>query len=213
VESKPRYRSVVGETHVRDGNQGRLLSIVDAERLVRILATMLSEDEFLSPHGLRALSRRHRDEPFSIDLGGQSYTVDYEPAESTTGLFGGNSNWRGPIWYPVNFLVIEAIGRFARFFGDDLVVEHPTGSGMKVTLSELAADLSRRLVGIFLDDSAGRRPVFGETAVFQDDPAWHALVPFHEYFDGDSGRGLGASHQTGWTGLVAALILQGGTQP
>jgi hypothetical protein len=213
VENKPRYRSVVGETHVRDGSEGRLLSIVDAERLVRVLATMLSEDEFLSPHGLRALSRRHRDEPFSIDLGGQSYTVDYEPAESTTGLFGGNSNWRGPIWFPVNFLVIEAIGRFARFFGDDLVVEHPTASGNKVTLSELAADLSRRLVGIFLDDSAGRRPVFGETALFQDDPAWHALVPFHEYFDGDTGRGLGASHQTGWTGLVAALILQRGTQP
>jgi hypothetical protein len=197
---------------VRDGHEGRLLSIVDANQLVRILATMLSEDEFLSPHGLRALSRRHRDQPFSIDLAGQTYTVDYEPAESTNGLFGGNSNWRGPIWFPVNYLVIEAVRRFARFFGDDLVVEHPTNSGNKVVLVDLADDLSRRLVSVFLDDSAGRRPVFGDTELFQTDPAWHDHLPFHEYFHGDTGRGLGASHQTGWTGLVADLILQLGAE-
>jgi len=207
LENKPQYRGVVGETHVRDGVEGRLLSIVDAERLTRILTTMLDEEEFLSPHGLRALSRRHAAEPFSIDLGGSRYTVDYEPGESTTGLFGGNSNWRGPVWFPVNFLIVEAIDRFARFFGDDLVVEYPTGSGRKVVLAELAADLRRRLVSIFLDDADGRRPVFGDTELFQTHPDWHAQVPFHEYFHGDTGRGLGASHQTGWTGLVAELIL------
>ncbi len=213
VENKPRYRGVVGETHERDGHVGRLLSIVDGERLQRILATALAEQEFLSPYGLRALSRRHAAEPFGIDLAGQRYTVDYEPGESTTGLFGGNSNWRGPIWFPVNYLVIEAIRRFARFYGDDLTVEHPTGSGHKVVLAELADDLSRRLVAIFLADADGRRPVLGDTELFQRDPRWSALVPFHEYFHGDTGRGLGASHQTGWTGLVAELITQRGDVP
>jgi hypothetical protein len=210
VQNKPRYRNVVGETHVRDGSEGRLLSIVDADRLVRILRTMLAEDEFLSPYGLRALSRRHAEQPFSIELAGSRYSVDYEPGESTTGLFGGNSNWRGPIWFPVNFLLIETIRRYARFFGDDLVIEHPTGSGRKVVLSDLADDLTHRLVSLFLDGPDGRRPVFGDTELFQRDPAWHGLIPFHEYFHGDTGRGLGASHQTGWTGLVAELILQTG---
>jgi hypothetical protein len=204
VKHKPQFRAVVGELHERDGAVGQLLAVVDADRLVRILTTMLSEDEFLSPYGLRALSRRHRDQPFSIDLGGSTYTVNYEPGESTTGLFGGNSNWRGPIWFPVNFLVIGAIRRYANFFGDDLAIE--TGSGTKVTLTELADDLSRRLVRLFLDED-GRRPVFGDEHLFQDNPDWHDLLPFHEYFHGDSGKGLGASHQTGWTGLVVNLIL------
>jgi hypothetical protein len=212
VEHKPRFRGVVGETHVRDGAEGRLLSIVDGERLIRILATMLDEEEFLSPHGLRALSRRHATEPFSIELAGSSYTVDYEPGESSTGLFGGNSNWRGPVWFPVNYLLVEAIRRFARFYGEDLVVEHPIGSGRKVVLAELADDLSRRLVSIFLEGPDGRRPVFGDYEIFQNDATWHGFVPFHEYFHGDTGRGLGASHQTGWTGLVADLILQTGDQ-
>jgi hypothetical protein len=207
LENKPRYRGVVGETHVRDGHEGRLLSIVDADRLVRVLTTMLDEDEFLSPHGLRALSRRHEHEPFSIDLDGVVHSVDYQPGDSTSGLFGGNSNWRGPVWFPVNFLLVEAISRFARFFGDDLVIEYPTGSGSKVTLAELADDLARRLVRIFLAGPSGRRPVFGDTEMFQTDPAWRDLVPFHEYFHGDTGRGLGAAHQTGWTALVADLIL------
>jgi hypothetical protein len=210
VKHKPQFRAVVGEVHERDGNVGQLLAVVDADRLVRILTTMLSEDEFLSPYGLRALSRRHREQPFSIDLAGATHTVNYEPGESATGLFGGNSNWRGPIWFPVNFLVIEAIRRYADFFGDDLVIEHPTGSGNKMTLAELADDLSRRLVSIFLDDQ-GRRPVFGDEHLFQDNPGWHDLVPFHEYFHGDTGKGLGASHQTGWTGLVVDLILGGGS--
>jgi hypothetical protein len=207
LENKSQYREVVGATLTRDGHTGRLLSIVGVDRLERILARMLAEDEFLSPHGLRSLSRVHLAQPFSIELAGEVHTVDYEPAESTSPLFGGNSNWRGPVWFPVNVRVIEAVRRFAAFYGDELRVEHPTGSGVRLTLDEVADDLSRRLVGLFLDDPDGHRPVFGTEALFQDDPAWHDLVPFHEYFQGDTGAGLGAAHQTGWTALVATLIL------
>jgi hypothetical protein len=203
----PQYADVVGETHVRDGAEGRLLSMVGPEQLRRILAPMLSEQEFLSPHGLRSVSRRHRDAPFVLDLPELHASVDYEPAESTTGLFGGNSNWRGPVWFPVNYLLIEAIGRFAQFFGEDFVVEHPTGSGVKRTLAEVAADLNDRLISTFRNDSAGRRPVFGGYELFQTDSHWHDQLWFHEYFHGDTGAGLGASHQTGWTGLVAACLL------
>ena len=207
LANKPAYRGVVGATHVRDGAEGRLLAVVDAERLARILSVMLDEQEFLSPYGLRALSRRHAGQPFMLDLAGASYAVGYEPGESASGLFGGNSNWRGPIWFPVNYLLIDALHRYARFFGDDILIGHPAGSGRKVTLTALADDLARRLVSIFLDDEQGRRPVFGEVGLFQDHPDWHDLLPFHEYFHGDTGRGVGASHQTGWTGLVADLIL------
>jgi hypothetical protein len=206
LRHKPQYADVVGAVHVRDGAEGRLLSIVGEDRLGRVLERMLDSDEFLSPHGLRALSRAHREEPFVLDCDGASFTVDYEPGESTSGLFGGNSNWRGPIWFPVNYLLVEAIRRFARYFGDDLLVEHPTRSGQKRTLSEVADDLSRRLVGIFLERD-GWRPVFGNTSLFQDDPDWHDLLPFHEYFHGETGAGLGASRQTGWTGLAANLVL------
>ncbi|MGB8253913.1 MAG: glucosidase [Pseudonocardiaceae bacterium] len=203
----PQYAGVVGETHVRDGSEGRLLSMVGPEQLRRILQPMLSEQEFLSPHGLRSVSRHHRDVPFVLDLPELHASVDYEPAESTTGLFGGNSNWRGPVWFPVNYLLVEAIGRFARFFGDDFVVEYPTGSGVKRTLAEVAADLNDRLISTFRNDPAGRRPVFGNYELFQTDPHWHDQLWFHEYFHGDTGAGLGASHQTGWTGLVAACLL------
>ncbi|MGE5764914.1 MAG: MGH1-like glycoside hydrolase domain-containing protein [Mycobacterium leprae] len=206
LRNKPQYADVVGAVRVRDGAEGRLLSIVGEDRLVPVLERMLDADEFLSPHGLRALSRAHRDEPFVLDCDGASFAVDYEPGESTSGLFGGNSNWRGPIWFPANYLLVEAIRRFARYFGDDLLVEHPTCSGQQRTLSEVADDLSRRLVGIFLE-SDGSRPVFGNTALFQDDQDWHDLLPFHEYFHGETGAGLGAAHQTGWTGLVANLVL------
>jgi hypothetical protein len=174
--------------------------------LERILATMLDEAEFLSPHGLRSVSRRHAAEPFVLALDGTRAAVDYEPAESTTGLFGGNSNWRGPVWFPVNVLIIEGLRRFAAFFGEDVVVEHPTGSGCKHTLAHVADDLEARLVSIFLDDGE-RRPVFGGYELFQSDPRWREQLWFHEYFHGDTGAGLGASHQTGWTGLVAELLL------
>ena len=194
---------------MRGGAEGRLLSLVGGAQLERILAPMLDEAEFLSPHGLRSVSCRRASEPFVLALPEMRAAVDYEPAESTTGLFGGNSNWRGPVWFPVNVLIIEGLRRFAAFFGDDLKVEHPTGSGCKHTLAQIADDLESRLVGIFLDE-AGRRPVFGGDELFQSDPRWHEQLWFHEYFHGDTGAGLGASHQTGWTGLVAELVLHRG---
>ncbi len=208
LENRTRYADVIGHVHVLGGNEGRRFSIVDPDRLQRVLDRMLSEDEFLSPHGLRSVSRFHRDRPFEIDLGGMQARVDYEPGESTSGLFGGNSNWRGPVWFPVNYLVIEALLRYHRYLGEDLKVEFPTGSGTELSLGEVAAELSRRLVSLFTEDGTGRRPVFGSHEKFQADPAWHGAIPFHEYFHGDTGAGLGASHQTGWTGLVADLIVR-----
>jgi hypothetical protein len=188
----------------------RLLSVVTAERLQRVLSYMLDEDEFLSPYGIRAISRHHRARPYVLPLDGREHRVDYEPGESSTGLFGGNSNWRGPIWFPVNYLLVESLQKFHHYFGDTLTVECPTGSGRMMTLGEVAAEISRRLSRIFLRDDDGRRPVFGDVARFHDDPHWRDYVPFHEYFHGDTGRGVGASHQTGWTGLVAKLLQQSG---
>jgi hypothetical protein len=216
LDHRPKYNRVIGNVHVLGQDEGRLFSIVTPERLRRILERMLDESEFLSPFGLRALSRTHRDHPFSVDIGGRVATVDYEPAESTTPLFGGNSNWRGPVWFPFNYLVIEALRRYARYFGDDFRIECPTGSGRRMNLCEVADELSRRLRSIFLDDDAGRRPAFGGVERFQADPFWHDRLLFYEYFNGDDGAGLGASHQTGWTGLVADLVIRhssGGVGP
>ena len=207
--NKPKFVENVVHAHRLGEHEGRLLSIVGPERLTRILSTMLDDREFLSPHGLRAVAASHREQPFETVIGGVACSVDYEPGESTSGLFGGNSNWRGPIWFPVNYLLIEALRRFARYFGPDLTVEHMEG---QMTLDEVADELSRRLVSIFLDDDAGRRPVFGDIERFQTDPSLHGMIPFHEYFHGDTGKGLGASHQTGWTGLVADLIARRGTR-
>ena len=186
----------------------RLLSVVDPDRLRRVLAVMLDETEFLSPHGIRALSRRHLHEPYTLVVDGHEHRVQYEPAESSTGIFGGNSNWRGPIWFPVNFLLVESLQKFHHYLGDDFRVECPTGSGRMCTLWEVAEEISRRLSSIFLTGNDGRRPVFGATTLFQTDPRWRDLVPFHEYFHGDTGAGVGASHQTGWTALVAKLLQQ-----
>jgi hypothetical protein len=185
----------------------RMCSLVSETRLRRLLAAMLDPAEFLSDHGLRALSKRHALEPLEISVDGVAATLDYEPGESTSGLFGGNSNWRGPVWMPINFLLVEALRVYHRFFGDAFRIECPTGSGRLKTLDEVADELSRRLVALFLRDADGRRPVLGDAALLQEDPAWRDLIPFHEYFHGDSGAGLGASHQTGWTGLVANLIV------
>jgi hypothetical protein len=167
---------------------------------------MLDEERFLGPHGIRSISRWHLDHPYVVHVGGSEYRVQYEPAESTTGLFGGNSNWRGPVWFPINLLLIRALISHYRYYGDELRVECPTGSGTMMTLFEVAMELSRRLVSIFLPGEDGRRPVYGETRLFQEDPHWRDLILFYEYFHGDNGAGLGASHQTGWTGLVARLI-------
>jgi hypothetical protein len=189
------------------GVQGRrLLSLVNEDKLRRILARMLDEERFLGPHGIRSISRWHLDHPYVFDAGGAEHRVQYEPAESTSGMFGGNSNWRGPVWFPINLLLIRALLQHYRYYGNDLKVECPTGSGMMMTLFEVAQELSRRLTATFLRDDAGRRPVYGGSSLFQEDPHWRDLILFYEYFHGDNGAGLGASHQTGWTGLVARLI-------
>ncbi len=188
----------------------RLMAIVSGNQLRRVLRFVLDENEFLSPYGIRALSRVHKDCPFVVEVGATEYRVDYEPAESSTGLFGGNSNWRGPIWFPVNYLIIESLQKFHHYMGDDYKVECPTGSGHYLTLWEVAAELSRRLTRIFLRDAEGRRPVHGADMQYRDDANWKDLVLFYEYFHGDDGSGAGASHQTGWTGLVSKLLQQSG---
>jgi hypothetical protein len=187
-----------------------LLSMVQPARMRRVLETMLDENEFLSPHGIRAISRSHKDLPFVLKLDGQEYRVDYEPAESNSGLFGGNSNWRGPVWFPVNYLMIESLQRYHHYFGDEFQVEFPTGSGVSMNLSQVAAELSRRLSHLFLRDQDGRRPAFGAAEKFQTDPHFRDHILFYEYFQADNGAGLGASHQTGWTALVAKLLQQSG---
>lgn len=184
----------------------RLLAIPSRERLVRMLKYLLDENEFLSPYGIRALSRYHKEHPFHFDIDGQRQTVSYEPAESRTWLFGGNSNWRGPVWFPVNYLLIEALERYHFFYGESLKVELPTGSGNWVTLKQVARNLSERLARLFLNEEGTGRPAHGGEERYRDDPFWKDLVLFYEYFDGDNGRGMGASHQTGWTALVAQLL-------
>jgi len=188
----------------------RLLSIANETQLRRILKYMLDENEFLSQYGIRAVSRHHSGHPYTVIVNDNEHRVEYEPGESASGLFGGNSNWRGPVWFPVNFLLIESLQKFHFYLGDEFKVEFPTGSRQMMTLWEVAAELSRRLTSIFLQGNKGRRPVFGDIEKFQTDPLWHDLILFHEYFHGDSGAGIGASHQTGWTGLVTKLIQQSG---
>jgi len=186
----------------------RLASLVGEKRLRRILAIMLDESEFLGPHGIRAVSRYHADHPYIFDIAGQEFRVDYEPAESHTGMFGGNSNWRGPVWFPMNMVILRGLRQLHGYYGDNLKVECPTGSGHEMNLLEVSEELGRRLATTFLRGEDGRRPVFGGIEPFQSDPHWRDLLLFHEYFHGDNGAGLGASHQTGWTGLVAILFAQ-----
>jgi hypothetical protein len=187
----------------------RMLSLVGPRRLRRILQRVLDEEEFLSPHGIRALSRHHAKYPYHLRLDGAAYEVNYEPAESSTGLFGGNSNWRGPVWFPVNFLIVESLQRFHHYFGDEYTVECPAGSGNQMHLWDVAALISHRLNSLFVRGKDGRRPAMGAHPKM-DDPHFRDLVWFHEYFHGDTGEGLGANHQTGWTALVAKLLAQSG---
>jgi hypothetical protein len=194
-----------GTRHLGYGERG-IAALVGPERLRRILSRMLDENEFLSPYGLRALSRSHADHPYVFNVGGQEYRVNYLPAESDTGMFGGNSNWRGPVWMPVNALLIRALLSFYGYYGDNFKIECPTGSGNLMNLFEVAREIANRLTRIFLRDKSGRRPVYGATEKFQTDPHWKDYILFYEYFHGDNGAGLGASHQTGWTGIVAKLI-------
>jgi hypothetical protein len=190
--------------------ESRLLSLLRGHRMKCLLRRMLDETEFLSTYGVRALSRSHRDNPYRFRTDGKEFVVTYQPGESDSGLFGGNSNWRGPIWMPVNFLIIESLRRFHSYYGDEFKVECPAASGKFLTIGQVADELSRRLISIFRKDSRGGRPVYSGNPSLQSDPNFNEHVLFYEYFHGDSGRGVGASHQTGWTGLVAALI---GTQP
>ena len=205
--NRPEYAELLGGDDTRHDHR-QLLAMVGPERLRRLLDRMLDENEFLSGHGLRALSREHQDHPFSLTVGGNHYTLSYEPGESRTMMFGGNSNWRGPVWFPINYMLIDALDRYHEFFGDSWRIPYPAPDGPPATLRQIANDIAHRLVSLFLKDADGRRPVFGETKLFQHDPAWHDLIPFHEYFHGDTGAGLGASHQTGWTALVVNLILR-----
>jgi hypothetical protein len=205
IEQQPEFADFI-ETRSTETNIRRFLSLVSHSRLRRVLTRMLDESEFLSPYGIRSLSRAHREDPYTLQLGDARYRVDYEPAESRTGYFGGNSNWRGPIWFPLNLLIIESLQKFHRFLGDNFLVEYPTRSGHHLTLREISLDLERRLISIFLPNDEGQRPVFGGREIFQHDPHWRDLSLFFEYFHGDDGRGLGASHQTGWTGVVATMI-------
>ncbi|WP_222849084.1 MGH1-like glycoside hydrolase domain-containing protein [Trebonia kvetii] len=188
------------------GEHRLLLSLCGPDRLERLLAKLFDEQEFLSPHGLRALSAYHREHPYVLQVEGITATIDYEPAESTTPMFGGNSNWRGPVWFPLNFLMVSVLERYHRFYGDDYTVEYPTGSGQHLSLGMVAADLADRLISIFTQDKDGKRACFGGTEVMQTDPAWHDNLIFSEYFHGDNGAAIGAFHQTGWTGVVADLI-------
>jgi hypothetical protein len=186
-----------------------LLAIARGSDLQSVLKYMLDPQEFLSDYGIRGISKYHEAHPYVLETPRRgTLTVNYQPGESTTGDFGGNSNWRGPIWFPINFLLVEALYKYHRFYGEDFVIEDPTGSGEKLTIGQVADELSRRLTSIFLRDEQGHRPVFGTNATFQNDPRWRDYIPFHEYFHGDTGRGVGASHQTGWTAVVANLFQQ-----
>jgi hypothetical protein len=210
IENRPDLIGNVSCMRTPGSGERRLLAVAYRERLEKVLKVMLDENEFLSPHGIRAVSRFHKDNPYVLKVNGDEHRVDYEPGESTSGLFGGNSNWRGPVWFPVNYLLIESLQKFHYYYGDDLKVECPTGSGNMMNLWEVSQEISKRLSHIFLKDGDGRRPVFGEAEKHQTDPHFRDHILFYEYFHGDNGRGVGASHQTGWTGLVAKLLQQSG---
>jgi hypothetical protein len=207
IKHRPDLIDCAGPAVVPGPSNRLILGLVRTEQLQRMLRYMLDESEFLSPYGVRAVSQYHRDHPLILHLDGQEYRLDYEPGESMTNLFGGNSNWRGPVWMPVNMLIIAALKEYHNYYGDEFVVECPTGSGQMMNLGQVADELRQRLVHIFVRDDQGRRAVFGDCELFHHDPHWKDLIPFHEYFHGDTGRGCGASHQTGWTGLISLLLM------
>jgi len=208
VAHRPDLIANVASMDVPGADGLRLLAIANRRRLERTLSIMLDEQEFLSPYGIRSVSRFHAAHPYVLHIDGVDYSVQYEPAESMTGIFGGNSNWRGPVWFPVNYLIIEALLCFHRYYGNDFRIECPTGSGRLLNLAEVARELSDRLTRIFLRNADGVRPAYGGIDRFQRDPRWRDLILFFEYFHGEDGRGLGASHQTGWTAVVARLLQQ-----
>jgi hypothetical protein len=206
LANRPDLASLVSRWQEAGRGERRLLSLLRGHRMKRLLKRLLDETEFLSPYGVRALSKYHRDHPYTLRCDSHSLTVSYVPGESDSGLFGGNSNWRGPIWFPVNYLIIESLQKFHHYYSDDFKVECPTGSNRFLTINEVAKELSGRLTRLFLKDANGRRPNHGPIEKFQTDPHFRDYLLFHEYFHGDTGQGLGAAHQTGWTGLVAKLL-------
>ena len=208
TENRPHLSGNMASIYIPGKGQRTITTFLTEDRLRSVLSYMLDENEFLSPYGIRSLSKVHASQPYHLSLDGQTFDITYQPAESDSGLFGGNSNWRGPIWFPINYLIIEALQKFHHYYGDDFEVEMPTGSGRMVTLDKVADEIAARLTRIFLHDTSGRRPLYGGSEKFQKDPHWRDLILFHEYFHGDNGAGLGASHQTGWTGLITRLIQQ-----
>ena len=202
-----------GEDHLGVAGRG-MLALINPERLRRILSKMLDESEFLGPYGIRSISKFHEKHPYVLHVKGQEFRVDYLPAESDSGMFGGNSNWRGPVWFPINTLIIRALQNFYLYYGDNFKIECPTGSGNMMNLFEVSKEIADRLTRIFTRDEQGRRPVYGGSEKFQSDPYWRDNILFYEYFHGDNGAGLGASHQTGWTGIIAKIIqLYGSIDP
>jgi hypothetical protein len=203
---RPDLAALVSRWDIAGSGERRLLSLLRGHRMKMLLRRMLDESEFLSDYGVRALSRAHFDQPYTFHWNGDSMSVQYQPGESSSGLFGGNSNWRGPIWFPTNFLIVESLQKFHHYYGDDFKLECPTGSGRYLTIDEVAQELSGRLMRLFLKNEQGVRPVSGHYGRFQNDPHFENYLHFYEYFHGDTGRGVGASHQTGWTGLIAKLM-------
>jgi hypothetical protein len=210
IEQRPDLVESVGPMTAPGANNTMIMELVRPDQFRRILGYMLDENEFLSPYGIRAVSRYHAEHPLVMHIAGEEYRLDYEPGESTNNLFGGNSNWRGPIWMPVNFLILSALEHYYPFYGDDFQVECPTNSGRMMNLDQVTLELTRRLASIFLRDTEGKRAVFGDRDLFNNDPHWRDLIPFHEYFHGDTGRACGAGHQTGWTGLMAHILIHYG---
>ena len=211
VQNHPELISNIHNPRVAGSTGNFLISLLTDDKLKRILSRMLDENEFLGPYGIRSVSKVYGDHPYTVQLGSQSFGIQYAPAESTTGAFGGNSNWRGPIWFPINVLILRALLNLHAYHGDDFKVECPTGSGKLMNLFQVSVEISNRLVRTFLRNSKGRRPVYGGTEKFQTDPYWKDNILFYEYFHGDNGAGLGASHQTGWTGLLSVLLKLFGT--
>jgi len=210
IENRPHLANKMACARTPGKESRRLTAILTREQLESVLTVMLDEERFLSDYGVRSISKYHKKHPYSLNIDGQEFTVSYQPGESESGLFGGNSNWRGPVWFPINFLIVESLQKFHHYYGDSFQIECPIGSGNKMNLHEVANELSKRLCRLFLKDSQGTRPIYGGQEVFQHDPNWKDHILFNEYFHGDTGYGLGASHQTGWTGLVTKLLQQSG---
>jgi hypothetical protein len=207
IEHRPDLIDSVGPMVVPGANDNVMAALVREDQLRRMLGYMLDENEFLSPFGVRSVSRYHKDHPLILHLDGHEYRLDYEPAEAVSDLYGGNSNWRGPVWMPMNFLILHALEQYHRYYANNFLIDCPTGSGVKMNLMQVAGELAKRLSRIFLRNRHGERAVFGSNQYFNSDPHWRDCIPFYEYFDGDTGRGCGASHQTGWTGLMANILM------